>query len=225
MAHALDPSITIIWITIVQVLFGLFGLLGIAGFVAFRWKDGLWGAILTAFNLIFAGLITMNFYETLGKTLASAAPIGLFYWDCLMFCILIMVTFAILSMVTNRISRVIVTFPNPVELSVKPLLLLATVLLIFAPIVLFVAQIGATAPKPIAAWIDIDKPESPLEKVLPVAMKTASKGSLSALSGPNEFDPKNDFLLRQYKRRCALFSTLWDKRSSRFSGNAEFLKN
>jgi len=38
-----------------------------------------------------------------------------------------------------------------------------------------------------------------------------------------EFDPDNDFLLRHYKRRCALFDELWKTRSSRFSGSAEFL--
>ncbi|MCL2117908.1 MAG: hypothetical protein FWH27_05715 [Planctomycetaceae bacterium] len=224
MEHALDTSNTPTWITIVVVLSGLFSVLSILGFVGFRWKDGLWGAILVAFNLVFAGLITMNYYELIAIKLATSVRVGLFYWDCLVFWVLILITYSILTMITNRISRVIVTFPQQVELSVKPLVLVATVVLIFVPIVFFVVQIGATAPKPIAGRMDHTKNQPTLlEQVLPQAMKTASKGSLSTLNGPNEFDPSNDFLIRHYNRRCALFEELWKTRNSRFSGNAEFL--
>ena len=224
MQHALDTSNTPTWITIVVVLTCLFSVLSIVGFVGFRWKDGLWGAILVAFNLAFAGLITMNYYETLALKLAASAKVGLFYWDCLIFCILIMITYSILTLVTDRISRVIVTFPQPVEMSAKPLVLIATVVLMIAPIVLYVIQIGATAPKPIAGYIDLTKNKPTLlEQVLPNAMKMSSTGALSTLNGPTEFDPNNDFLLRHYNRRCALFDELWKTRNSRFSGNVEFL--
>ena len=225
MQHALDTSNPPTWITIVVGLFAFFSVLGIVGFVGFRWKDGLWGAILVAFNLVFAGLITMNYYEMLAQKLATAAPVGLFYWDCMVFCILILITCSILNMITNRISRVLVMFPQPVEMSAKPLILIATVVLIFAPIVLYVIQIGATAPKPVAGYMDHVK-NSPtlIERVLPGAMKWSSTGALSTLNGSTEFDPNNDFLIRHYNRRCALFDELYKTRNSRFSGEAEFLK-
>jgi len=224
MEHALDTTNTPIWVTIVVALSGIFSVLGVVGFVGFRWKDGLWGAIIVAFNLVFAGLITMNYYEMLGQMIASSAPVGLFYWDCLVFCILILVIYTILTIITNRISRVIVTFPQPVELSAKPLVLVATVVLVIAPIVLFVIQIGATAPKPVAGYIDLTKNQPMLiERVLPESMRTASTGSLSAFSGPTEFDPNKDFFVRHYNRRCALLDELYQTRSSQFSGSVGFL--
>jgi hypothetical protein len=223
MEHALDTSAnTPTWVLIVLVLTGLFSVLAVVGFVGFRWKDGLWGAILVAFNLAFAGLISMNYYEMLGQMLASAAPVGIFYWDCLVFCILIIVIYTILNLITNRISRVNVTFPQPVEMSAKPLLLVVIMVLMFMPIVHFVVIIGPTAPKPVAGRIDIDSSENFLEKVLPWAMHTASSGTLSTLGDANEFDSNNDFLLRHYKRRCALFNELYKSGSSQFSGSVEF---
>jgi len=96
--------------------------------------------------------------------------------------------------------------------------------LIIAPIVLFVIQIGATAPKPIAGYIDLDKNKPILlERVLPEAMRKASTGSLSTFSGPTEFDPNKDFFYRHYNRRCALLDELYNTRSSQFSGSAGFL--
>ena len=224
MGHALDTSSSApTWVMVVLGLSGFFTLLTVVGFVGFRWKDGLWGAILVAFNLAFAGMITLNYYEMLGQMLASAAPIGLFYWDCLVFCIMIMVIYMILTTITNRISRVIVTFPQPVELSAKPLLLIAIMVLMFIPIVHYFIIIGATAPKPVAGYIDVESSEMILEKVLPQAMRYASSGALSTLDGGNEFDPNNEFLLRHYKRRCALLDELYKSRSSQFSGSASFL--
>lgn len=224
MQYALDLSLTPIWIKITFWGFAFFSFLGMIGFIGFRWKDGLWGALLMSFNLLFATLIALNYYEALGKAIVGALPVGLFYWDCLAFIIILMITFAIFNMITNRLSRVIVTFPKPVEYIGLPLLLLCVWFFQFASVTYFVVQICATAPKPIAGSVDIAENGLPFDdKLVRQMAKVASKGSLSTLNGPTEFDPSNDFLMRHYKRRCALFDELWKTGTSQFSGKAEFL--
>jgi len=225
MEHALDTSVMPLWIKITFYLFCFFGVLSVAGFVGFRWKDGLWGAILLSFNLTFAGLITFNYYEVLSKMLAAKAPVGLFYWDCLVFILMLYILFGIFNLITNRISRVIVTFPVPVEMAGKGLLLLFIWGFQIVMLVSFLVEIGPTAPKPVAGYVDVSEggrgagPDIHLRH----AAKFTSLGALSTFGGPTEFDPENDFDLRHYKRRCALFEELWKTRNSRFSGKAEFL--
>ena len=200
--------------------------LSIAGFVGFRWKDGLWGAILLSFNMTFAGLITFNYYEGLGKMLAGMAPIGLFYWDCLVFILMFYLLFGIFSLITNRISRVIVTFPVPVEIGGKCLVLIFIWGFQIVMLVSYLVEIGPTAPKPVAGFIDISqggRGPGPDIYLREYALKVSSRGALSSFGEPNVFDPNNDFDLRHYKRRCALFDELWKTRSSQFSGTAEFL--
>ena len=225
MNHALDTSATPTWITVVVVLIAIFSVLSIAGFVGFRWKDGLWGAILVAFNLTFAGLITFNYYEGLGQMLAGQAPIGLFYWDCLVFILMLYILFTVFTLITNRISRVIVTFPQPVEIGGKCLVLLFIWCFQIFMLVSFLVEIGPTAPKPVAGHIDPfdgNKP-GPDRYVLRWAATHASQGALSTLGEPTVFDPNNNFDLRHYKRRCALFDELYKTGKSQFSGTAEFL--
>jgi len=226
MDHALDTSVTApTWIRVVVILFAIFSVLSIAGFMGFRWKDGLWGTILVAFNLTFAGLITFNYYEGLGKMLAGMAKIGLFYWDSLVFILMLYLLFGIFTLITNRISRVIVTFPQPVEIGGKCLVLLFVWGFQIFMLVSYVVEIGPTAPKPVAGYIDpfdSNKP-GPDRYVLRWAATKTSRGALSTLGEPTVFDANNDFDLRHYKRRCALFNELWKSGTSQFSGDASFL--
>ena len=174
------------------------------------------------FNLTFAGLITFNYYEGLGKMLAGMAKIGLFYWDSLVFILMLYLLFGIFSLITNRISRVIVTFPTAVEIGGKVLLLLfiwCQVLML----VLYVVEIGPTAPKPVAGIIDLEKGVPGNDIYLRRAATMTSQGALSTLGEPTPFDPDNDFDLRHYKRRCALFDLLYKTGYSQFSGDASFL--
>jgi len=225
MDHALDTSVAApTWVRVVVILFAIFSVLSIAGFVGFRWKDGLWGTTLVAFNLTFAGLITFNYYEGLGKMLAGMAKIGLFYWDGLVFILMIYILFGIFTLITNRISRVIVTFPQPVEIGGKCLVLLFIWSFQIFMLVSYLVEIGPTAPKPVAGYIDPfdgNKP-GPDRYLRYYVLKPSSQRALSTFGGPTEFDPDNDFDLRHYKRRCALFNELWKNGSSQFSGEASF---
>ena len=225
MDHALDTSAAMpLWIFITASVFIVFMFLALIGFVATRWKDGLWGALLLGFNLAFASLITLNYYEGLGKMVAGMAKIGLFYWDSLFFILMLYILFGIFNLITNRISRVIVTFPAPVEIGGKIVVLLAIWSVFVMGPVFYVIQIGPTAPKPFAGLIDLEGGKGDNYGYdFRWSAGHASAGALSTFGEPNQFDPNGELLLQHYKRRCALFDELYKSGNSQFSGEASFL--
>lgn len=224
MEHALDTTVAPpTWVAVTFVLVMVFSFLAMIGFIAYRWKDGLWGAILVSFNLTFAGLITFNYYEGLGQIIAGVAPIGLFYWDSLVFILMFYILFGIFTLITNRISRVIVTFPFALEVGGKLLLLLSVWCFQVFMLISFMVEIGPTAPRPVAGAVDLTAGREGPDLILRHAMSYSSRGALSTLGEPTEFDPENDFDLRHYQRRCALFNLLWETGYSQFSGDAGFL--
>jgi len=223
MGHALDTTEMPLWIALTFYTLMFFALLATIGFIAFRWKDGLWGAILLSFNLTFAGLITFNYYEGLGQMLAGMAPIGIFYWDSLVFILMLYLLFGIFNLITNRISKVIVKFPTAVEIGGKSLLLLFIWSFQIFLLVLFVLEIGPTAPKPAAGQIDPTIGAWGNDIILRKTMTFSSQGAMSTLGEPTVFDPDNDFDLRHYQRRCALLNELYSSGGSQFSGDAGFL--
>ncbi|MDR1492862.1 MAG: hypothetical protein LBT05_09090 [Planctomycetaceae bacterium] len=225
MEHALDTTVANPYVLGTILLFLIFNLLATIGFVAWRWGDGLWGTILLSFNLVFSTLLALNFYEPIGKAIASSVPIGLFYWDSLVYILLLLITFIIFTLITDKLSRVMVKFPNWVEIVVKPIYLLLVWGTLIISSVFFVLQIGPTAPKPFGGRIDIERSNRLSGDVyIRTFAKISSSGALSPLTGVNEFDPDNDFLVRHYRRRCALFSILWKTGSSRNGEKADFLE-
>ena len=225
MEHALDTSAAMpTWVFITVILMVLFMFLTLVGFIATRWKDGLWGAILLGFNLAFASLITLNYYEGLGQMLAGMASIGLFYWDSLVFILMFFILYGIFNLITNKISKVIVTFPPPVEIAGKSLVLIVIFAVFILGPVFYVVQIGPTAPKPFAGLIDLEEKKGDyMGREFRMAAKLASAGAMSPLDQSNQFDPDDQFLLHHYKRRCALFNELYKSGSSQFSGSPDFL--
>src|SRR5947209_9518257 len=76
-------------------------------------SEGLWGAALMFFNVLFGGLIAFNFYEPLAKMLADNVPLLSGFADtaCLML-IFIVATF-LLRLTTETLGPAMVRFPAP----------------------------------------------------------------------------------------------------------------
>ncbi len=89
--------------------------------VAFLRGEGLWGNLLTLFNVIFAGLVAMNFFEPMAdaiETKGGGFIASLTYFlDFLSIWILFLVTFVALKVLCRVISRVKVRFRKPLELA------------------------------------------------------------------------------------------------------------
>src|SRR5271163_3628696 len=76
-------------------------------------SEGLWGSALMFFNVLFAALITFNFYEPLARLLDSTGiPWG--FSDTLCMLLLFCVALVALRLTTETIAPVMVRFPLPV---------------------------------------------------------------------------------------------------------------
>jgi hypothetical protein len=86
-------------------------ILGVAYALA---SEGLWGAALMFFNVLFAGLIAFNFYEPLAVWMASLSSSMAGLADSLSMLLLFIVTLVILRLTTETIAPAMVRFPTPI---------------------------------------------------------------------------------------------------------------
>lgn len=77
-------------------------------------SEGLWGAALMFFNVLFAGIIAFNFYEPLAALIASNVSFLAGLADVLCLMIVFIVALVILRLTTETIAPAMVRFPTPV---------------------------------------------------------------------------------------------------------------
>jgi hypothetical protein len=85
----------------------------IAGMTWALMSEGLWGAALMFFNVLFAGILAFNFYEPLAALLDSTG-IGWGFSDTLCLMGILIVALAILRLATETIAPAMVRFPPPI---------------------------------------------------------------------------------------------------------------
>jgi hypothetical protein len=89
----------------------------IAGLILGLWyaliSEGLWGAALMFFNVLFGGMIAFNFYEPLAAML-DRTGIGWGFSDALCLLGLFCVSVLLLRMTTETLAPAMVRFPTPV---------------------------------------------------------------------------------------------------------------
>lgn len=76
-------------------------------------SEGLWGAALMFFNVLFAGLIAFNFYEPLAGLLATNAKFMADYADMVCLLGLFLVALLLLRLTTESLAPTMVRFPTP----------------------------------------------------------------------------------------------------------------
>jgi len=77
-------------------------------------SEGLWGAALMFFNVVFAGLIAFNFYEPLAKLLAENVTFLSGFADTLCLLGLFIVALLLLRLTTETLGPAMVRFPTPI---------------------------------------------------------------------------------------------------------------
>jgi hypothetical protein len=85
----------------------------IAGMTWALMSEGLWGAALMFFNVLFAGILAFNFYEPLA-TLLDSTGIGWGFSDTLCLLGIFLIAIVILRITTETIAPAMVRFPTPV---------------------------------------------------------------------------------------------------------------
>jgi hypothetical protein len=76
-------------------------------------SEGLWGAALMFFNVLFGGVIAFNFYEPLAKLLADNASFLAGFADTFCLLSLFIVATLILRLTTETLAPAMVRFPTP----------------------------------------------------------------------------------------------------------------
>lgn len=107
---ATDPSVAKLGSTWAMWVLGL---LVIATCVGFLFREGIWSNVVRLVNVVFAGLLAMNFYEPLAKFAANYQDdLRTFtaFWDFLAFWICFIASAAVLAVITDNVSRVRVRF-------------------------------------------------------------------------------------------------------------------
>ena len=77
-------------------------------------SEGLWGAALMFFNVLFAGVIAFNFYEPLADLLAKNVSFLSGFSDTLVLMMLFIVALVLLRLTTESLAPAMVRFPAPV---------------------------------------------------------------------------------------------------------------
>jgi hypothetical protein len=77
-------------------------------------SEGLWGACLMFFNVVFGGLIAFNFYEPLAKLLAENVPFLAGHADSICLLGLFLVATLLLRLTTETLAPAMVRFPTPI---------------------------------------------------------------------------------------------------------------
>jgi len=77
-------------------------------------SEGLWGAALMCFNILFASLIAFNFYEALASLIAQNAGSWSHPWaDMVSLMGLFLVSVTLLRLTTDSLGSIMVRFPTP----------------------------------------------------------------------------------------------------------------
>ena len=79
-------------------------------------KDGLWHSLLTFFNVLFAGTLTMNFLEPLALRIDMMLPSFSYFADLLAFWGLFIGFSVLIRLATQTLSKVRVRFLKPVDM-------------------------------------------------------------------------------------------------------------
>jgi len=85
----------------------------IAGMTWALMSEGAWGAALMFFNVMFAGIIALNFYETVAKLIDSTG-INWGFSDTLSLMGLFIVALVMLRLTTETLAPAMVRFPTPI---------------------------------------------------------------------------------------------------------------
>ena len=75
-------------------------------------SEGLWGAALMCFNVMFAGLIAFNFYEPLAAILASNASVIAGHADTICMMSIFLVSLWILRLTTETLAPALIRYPS-----------------------------------------------------------------------------------------------------------------
>lgn len=173
-----------------------------------RWKEGLWGNLLSVFAVLFSSIIAVGWWESLTIFLCNKVNGMLFVADYLVLWLLFLISLLIIGEVTRALSRVKVKFAEPVEKTgnAAMLTLLLALLLGFYYFSLDMSPLGETA--------DATPPSQ--DTIQLKVFRVLTGGNLSSFTEPKSFDENGEFRMNHFLRKQALMENRLSKEDSMF---------
>ncbi len=174
--------------------------------VAMLWNEGLWSNAITLINVLLAAIFASNYFEPVAAWLDGALPSYTYLWDFLALWLLFVISFGIMRVVTDLLSRTRVKFKMPVEHVGRVLLALwaAWIMISFTCFTLHTAPLppnsfgGGFQPTPNSSnFLGLGP-----DRIWAAFMQSRSRGALSRVWDLREFDPNSEFILRYHDRRA-----------------------
>jgi uncharacterized membrane protein required for colicin V production len=97
-----------------EILVNMLICLFIAGITYALMSEGLWGAALMFFNVLFAGILAFDFYEPLAALLSSNVEFSQGFADMVCLMSLFIVALFILRFTTESLAPAMIRFPTPI---------------------------------------------------------------------------------------------------------------
>ena len=185
--------------------------LGCAGALA---TAGIWNNLIKLFNIIFAGLLAVNYFEPAAAFLEGQFPDATYVVDFAALWLVFALSMAILTVATDSISKVKVRFPQKIDLGVGGFLgcWVAWILICFTSMTLHTAPLALHflnfQPEPSSrmfyglspdrTWLGFMHKESQGALSRNVAFKDPS----GKLTYGVVFDPEGSFILKYGERRA-----------------------
>ena len=171
---------------------------------AFLAQEGAWSNLVRIANVIFAGLIAMNFFEPLADLLEGQMSSYTNFYDFLMQWALFCASYGLLSQATKYLSKVQVRFLPALEKALAHLfaLVAAWVFILFTSATLYTAPLEPDFDVMITGG-RVDALEEPHIKWLAFT-QNVSKKAYSQGEPTWVFDPEAEYLLRYQGRRIAI---------------------
>ena len=164
----------------------------LAAVFGFRWHEGLWGNTVAVFCVLFSILFSIAWWETVAELLCQAVPSMLYASDLVAAWGIFLVCLAILTTLTQVLSRVKVLFLLPIEAAGNFVVLCILYILIlnFFLLTVVLAPIGAKQDAQVSK-----------DSMLIKTCRILSQGTLEAFVDPRPFDEfgelRRDHLLRR----------------------------
>jgi hypothetical protein len=180
------------------------------------WFQGLWSNAIIIVNMTFAGLIATNFYEPLSDLFESFDRSFVYLVDLVSFWLIFAISYGILRLITDKLSKTKIEFAMPVEMAGRTILSIWAGWL-FVCLTAFSIQFSPVGAEPMGSLSDPDSKSflflSPEKQWISFA-NWRSRGALSrgifndALISDDDrtwkaqvFDSKGQFLNRHHQRR------------------------
>lgn len=170
--------------------------------VGLLWFQGLWSNAITLINTTLASMVALNYFEPVADLVQKQSPSYKYLWDFLALWVLFALTFGILRLATDMLSRRRVMFEFWTEMVGRSVLAIWVAWIFIG----FTCATLHTAPLE-ASFMGFQKTYesgnflgmSPGKQWLGF-MQSRSQGALSR-GTPRVFDPDSDFILKYHQRR------------------------